>query len=214
MSYVEEDFLQLSGLQHFIYCPKQWALIHIEQAWADDARTVRGDLFHKNVDNPSFIEKRNKILMRRSVRISSSSLGVSGICDVVEYEFVDGCENPICRYPVEYKVGKSKFGLEDKVQLCAEAICLEEMHDVTIPYAYLYYGLERRRTKVILSEELRALTYDTVEQMHKIFRNGSIPACSHSVKCNGCSLIDICMPPKNDYPKVSRYVDNTIFERP
>ncbi len=212
MNYVEEEYLQLSGIQHFVFCPKQWALIHIEQVWAENAKTVKGDLFHKNVDSHISIEKRNQKLIQRSVRVSSPSLGISGICDVVEYELVEGTDRPVCCFPVEYKVGRKKLGLEDKVQLCAEAICLEEMHNVSIPYAYIYYGQERRRTKVDIDNDLRATTVQAIEEMHTYLQNGIIPSTSYTAKCRNCSLIDLCMPPKDTYPDVEEYVRRTIFE--
>lgn len=214
MNYVEEEYLQLSGIQHFVYCPKQWALIHIEQAWAENAKTVKGDLFHKNVDSNISIEKRNHRLIQRSVRVSSPSLGVSGICDVVEYEIKEGTNRPICCYPVEYKVGKKKFGLEDKVQLCAEVMCLEEMHNVDIPCAYIYYGQERRRTKVDIDSDLRTITRRAIEEMHICFQKGEMPSASYNMKCKNCSLIDLCMPPKETYPDVQAYIKRTIFEQP
>lgn len=212
MHHLEEDYLQLSGLQHFLYCPKQWALIHIEQVWADNARTVKGSLFHRNADNPELVEKRKTKIIRRSVRVSSPSLGVSGICDVVEFEYIDGLEEPICRYPVEYKVGRNKMGLEDKVQLCGEAMCLEEIYGVEIPYAYLYYGMERRRTKVVLDEELRQITSETAKQMHECMRNGTVPSVLFSSKCRNCSLIELCMPPKDRNPNVRRYLDDVVAD--
>lgn len=212
MSYMEVEYLQLSGIQHFAYCPRQWALIHIEQVWAENAKTVKGDLFHKNVDNHTSIEKRNHRLIQRSVRVSSPSLGISGICDVVEYELVEGTDQPICCFPIEYKVGRKKLGLEDKAQLCAEVMCLEEMHNITIPYAYIYYGQERRRTKVDIDDDLKRVTTQAIEEMHAYFQKGVMPSASYSVKCKNCSLIDLCMPPKDMYLDVQEYIKRTIFE--
>ena len=144
--YQEDDYLQLSGLQHFCFCRRQWALIHIENQWAENYRTVDGELMHENAHNADFQESRGDLLIVRGLAIHSARLGVSGQCDVVEFRrSPDGVslrkrEGLWQPYPIEYKRGKPKEGLEDKLQLCGQAMCLEEMLCCAIPEGALYYG--------------------------------------------------------------------------
>ncbi|MEG1579272.1 MAG: CRISPR-associated protein Cas4, partial [Oscillospiraceae bacterium] len=151
MEYREEDFLQLSGLQHFVFCRRQWALIHIEQQWAENFSTVDGNLFHERAHDGSISEKRGDLLTTHELPIFSRVLGVSGKCDVVEFH---RCEAGISLqkqagfwqvYPVEYKRGKPKEHDGDELQLCCQALCLEEMLATEIPAGALFYGETRRR---------------------------------------------------------------------
>ncbi len=133
MNYIEDDYLMISGLQHFEFCRRQWALIHIENAWDDNVRTVEGNILHIRAHDDSVRERRKDVLTVRGVRVSSPSLGVSGQCDVLEYHLnpegiqIPGLDGKWLPYPVEYKRGKSKENPCDKLQLCAQAMCLEEM---------------------------------------------------------------------------------------
>ena len=144
MAYKEDEYLMLSGIQHFKFCRRQWALIHIEQQWSENVRTVIGELMHKKVHDPSVKEKRKETLLVRALPVSSKELGVSGECDLVEFH---KCEDGITLsghrglysvFPVEYKKGKPKITDEDKLQLTAQAMCLEEMFSTTISEGALY----------------------------------------------------------------------------
>ena len=150
--YAESDYLMLSGLQHFEFCRRQWALIHIEQQWEENFRTTSGELMHKKAHEETSVEKRGNLIIMRGLRIASSQLGLSGQCDVVEFHRcslgieIHGYEGRWLPVPVEYKRGTEKEGREDEIQLCAQALCLEEMFLTEIPKGYLYYGETRRRT--------------------------------------------------------------------
>ena len=159
--YQDEDFLQLSGLQHFKFCRRQWALIHVEKQWAENCRTTDGAIMHENAHDGSFTESRGDLVITRDMRVFSRTLGVSGACDVLEFRRgetgipLKGREGLWQPYPVEYKRGKPKEGTEDTLQLCGQAMCLEEMLCCEIPRGALYYGEPRRRTEVDFTPELR-----------------------------------------------------------
>lgn len=161
MSYQEEDYLPLSGLQHFVFCRRQWALIHIEQQWSENLLTVDGTLMHKNAHDQERREKRGDLLVVRGMPAFSAGLGISGQCDVVEFRkspegvSLRGQEGLWQPFPVEYKRGRPKEHQADELQLCAQAMCLEEMLCCAIPAGALYYGEPRRRTEVTFTEELR-----------------------------------------------------------
>lgn len=200
MEYREEDFLQLSGIQHFLFCRRQWALIHIEQQWAENLRTVEGKLMHKNAHDPDNRSKRGDILTVKALRVHSSKLGISGECDAVEFHSdPDGITlaNTAGRwipYPVEYKKGMPKPGIADAAQLCAQAICLEEMLCCNIPEGALYYGETRHREKVIFTDDLKRSVFEAFDEMHKLYEKGYTPLVKRSRSCNACSLKDICLP--------------------
>ena len=162
MVYEESDFLQLSGLQHFKFCRRRWALIHIEQQWAENFRTMDGALMHQNAHNSEFRESRGELFITRGVSVFSSTLGVSGQCDVLEYHRgttgipLRGKEGLWQPYPVEYKRGNPREDTGDTLQLCGQAMCLEEMLCCDIPEGALFYGEIRRRAVVPFTEELRA----------------------------------------------------------
>lgn len=153
MDYKEEDFLQLSGLQHFKFCRRRWALIHIENQWAENYRTIDGSILHQNAHDSQFRESRGDRVITRGVSIHSSLLGVSGQCDVLEYHREDtgiplaGKEGLWQPYPVEYKRGCRREDTGDALQLCGQAMCLEEMLCCDIPEGALYYGEIRRRER-------------------------------------------------------------------
>ena len=157
----EEDFLQLSGLQHFAFCRRQWALIHIEQQWKENLRTVEGDLFHRRAHDEQARERRGDVLILRGLSVASPTLGISGKCDVVEFHLSEdgiqlhGHRGLYSIYPIEYKKGKPKLTEEDRLQLAAQAMCLEEMFSVRVPAGAVFYGETRRREQVEITEELR-----------------------------------------------------------
>ncbi len=218
MDYDEEEYLMLSGLQHFAFCRRQWALIHIEQQWAENYWTTKGDLFHENAHNEQKKEKRGNTLIVRGMRIFSRTLGVSGQCDVVEFHKdkdgirlndYDGLWTPI---PIEYKVGEPKESDEDILQLCGQAMCLEEMLLTEIPYGYLFYGTTKRRTEVDFTPELRQKVKDYLEEMHQLFDRAYTPKVKTSKKCKSCSLKDICVPKLQKNKDVSAYISKAVSE--
>ncbi len=190
----EEDYLMLSGVQHFAFCKRQWALIHIEEIWEDNDLTASGKTIHSNVDDGIAREKRGNITILRSLRISTARLGLSGMCDVVEI-IDDGIEPGGFRiFPVEYKHGFPKKGDCDRIQLCAQAMALEEMFNKEVLEGAIYYHMVRRREIVQIDEALRLKTQAAAEEMHAMFRSQTTPPPVYGQQCLSCSLHDICMP--------------------
>lgn len=214
--YAEDDYLPLSGVQHFACCPRQWALIHVEQAWSENARTVEGSAMHERCHDELIKERRGTLLVVRGLRISSARLGLSGVCDVVEFRqsadgvALQGEEGLWAPVPVEYKRGTSKSGPEDRVQVCAQAMCLEEMLCCHIDRGYLYYGEKRRRDEVGLDDGLRKATQAYADKMHGLFARGSTPQAKRRQGCRACSLVNICMPELEHVRSVSAYVADMI----
>lgn len=218
MAFNEEDWLQLSGLQHFAFCSRQWALIHIENQWAENFRTVDGDLMHEHVHDQEFRESRGERLIVRGLAIHSAELGISGQCDAVEFHRdpdgvpLQGREGLWRPYPVEYKRGKPKEYRADELQLCAQAMCLEEMLCCTIPEGALYYGEPRRRTVVQLTPELRRQIQDSLSEMHELFKKRYTPRVKPSKACNACSLKELCLPKLMSRKKVADYLTAAMEE--
>lgn len=220
MDFNDEDFLQLSGLQHFKFCRRQWALIHIENQWAENYRTTDGAILHENAHNGAFSESRGYLLVTRDMRIFSRSLGVSGACDVLEFhrgetgiplKSREGLWQP---YPVEYKRGKPKEGTEDALQLCGQAMCLEEMLCCEISRGALYYGEPRRRTEVDFTPELRREVTALLTAMHDLYRRGRTPKVKPTKACNACSLKSLCLPKLMRGKSVSSYLRGAMEEAP
>lgn len=214
--YREEEYLLLSGLQHFAYCRRQWALIHIEQQWAENERTIDGQLFHSTAHNAEKVEKRGNLLITRGLHIKSSVLGMSGICDVVEFHKSDsgvsissynGLWEP---YPVEYKKGLPKTNDADELQLCAQAICLEEMLLCHIPQGSLFYGENRRRTVIDFTDALRLRVYSMAEEMHDLWKKEYTPKVKPQKGCNACSLKEICVPKLEKAKPVAVYINSCL----
>ena len=220
MSYSEEEFLQLSGLQHFKFCRRQWALIHIEQQWAENFRTMDGALMHENAHNADFRESRGDLLITRGVSVFSTTLGVSGKCDVLEYRRgaagipIRGKEGIWQPYPVEYKRGCPREDTGDTLQLCGQAMCLEEMLCCDIPEGALYYGEIRRRVPVPFTEELRCQVRELLAQMHDLYRRGHTPKVKTSKSCNACSLKELCLPKLMKSRSVAAYLKDAMEEPP
>lgn len=198
--YGPEEMLPLSGLQHFFFCRRQWALIHVERQWQENVLTAEGKILHDRVDDPYFTERRKGVIIARSVPVASPSLGLTGVCDVVEFTqspegvALPGYTGTFLPVPVEYKRGKPKQEPSDEAQLCAQAICLEEMLTVSISTGYLYYGQTRRRTAVALTETLRDQVRRAAQEMHGYFRRGYTPQVKPFRGCRACSLVDVCLP--------------------
>lgn len=189
--YDEDDLLMLSALQHILFCERQCALIHIEQIWVENMYTAQGRIMHERVDKTGR-ESRRDIRLEYGVPLRSLKLGLVGKADMIEFHRQeDGTWQP---FPVEYKRGKAKKGNWDKVQLCAQAICLEEMLEGNIPEGALFYGKNRRRQAVVFDDELRACTTETAKQLHILIRSSITPPASYEKKCDTCSLFEMCMP--------------------
>ncbi len=190
-TYSLDDLVQLSSLQHFVYCERQCGLIHIEQVWSENLFTAEGRLMHDKADSNA-AESRGNVRIEYSVPIRSLRLGLIGKADVIEFHRQeDGSWLP---FPVEYKRGKPKMDDCDRVQLCAQAICLEEMLNVPIPAGALFYGQTRRREDVFFDERLRQETEDIAGKVHALINSGVTPKMEYSKKCDKCSLLEICMP--------------------
>lgn len=218
MAYLEEEFLQLSGIQHFVFCRRQWALIHVEQLWCENLRTVEGNLFHNRAHDEQMRERRGNVLILRGLPIASSAIGLSGQCDVVEFHKnpngislakEEGRWQP---FPVEYKKGSPKGNDADVLQLCAQAMCLEEMLCCTIEEGALFYGETRRRVPVFFTEELREKVEKIVNEMHQMFQHGHTPKVKPTKSCNACSLKEMCLPVLMKKQDVIRYLKTAMEE--
>ena len=216
----EDETLQLSGLQHFAFCRRQWALIHIEGLWRENLRTVEGDLFHRRAHDGPQRERRGDTLILRGLSVFSRSLGLSGTCDVVEFHASpsgvplrgeDGLWQP---YPVEYKRGKPKEHDADLLQLCAQAICLEEMLCCDIPEGALFYGEPRRRTPVAFTGALRQTVRDSVDEMHSHYSRSYTPQVKQTKACGACSLKEACLPGLTRRGTVSHYLRQAMEDTP
>ena len=200
MEYAEDDYLMISGIQHFNFCRRQWALIHVEQQWAENEHTVIGELMHKKAHDPYLTEKRKDLLVVRALPVSSRTMGVSGECDIVEFR---KCEDGVklhghrgfySIYSIEYKKGKPKHSEEDILQLTAQAMCLEEMFSTTVTEGAIFYGETRRREVVAITEELKNEVCQTFEEMHQYYDRRYTPKVKYSKACASCSLKEICLP--------------------
>lgn len=200
MYYSEDDFLLLSGIQHFAFCRRQWALIHIEQQWDENLRTIEGEILHEHAHDEYFNEKRGNVIISRGVPIFSHTLGTRGICDIVELHedkngvTISGRNGLYLPVPVEYKRGKPKEKDEDIMQLAAQAICLEEMLGCEIPEGFIYYGEIKHRAKMKLSVDIRERVCHLFAEMHEMYDRRYTPKVKIGRQCRACSLAEICMP--------------------
>jgi len=198
--YNEDDLIQLSGIQHFAFCPRQFALAYIELQWKENLFTIEGKILHEKVDDPLLKDSRESIIIWRSVDLISYRLGLIGRSDVIEFKRSDTgiClpdkEGKWLPYPVEYKRGKPKPDERDEVQLCAQAICMEEMYRTSLEEGCVFYGETRRRTVVSFTKELRKQVTDYAEEMHRLFQDAITPLPIYKPLCKSCSLFDICLP--------------------
>jgi CRISPR-associated exonuclease Cas4 len=192
MSYSEDEFIQLSALQHFIFCERQCALIHIEQAWSENRLTAEGRIMHEHVHG-EHAECRANVRIVRGMLLHSFELGLSGKADVVEFHKTEG-DKTWTPFPVEYKRGKPKADDSDKVQLCAQALCLEEMMGAKITGGAVFYGRTRRRLDVAFDNDLRRKTEETAKQLHGFIEAGKTPLPDYTPKCKSCSFFDECLP--------------------
>lgn len=216
---IEDDHLiPISALQHMLYCERQAALIHIERVWVDNPLTLAGSHLHQTVDE-GVAENRPAVRVRRSVSLRSSELGLVGKADVVEFHRAEGDEGMHLAgvdgkwlpHPVEYKRGGPKKYRADEVQLCAQAMCLEEVLQVPISEGALYYGKRRRRTVVTLSKDLRRLVRDTVSALRLLLDQGTVPARQRDRRCDKCSLESVCMPRTPGGTSVAEYLESLVL---
>ena len=187
--FTEDQLLPISALQHMLYCPRQCALIHLEQVWSENKFTAEGNLMHKRAHDGSD-ESRHGIRVTRGMAVRSLVHGLSGQCDIVEFHHGSGEVTPI-----EYKRGKPKLHAADEVQLCAQALCLEEMLETNIPIGFLFYGKRKRRTEIAIDSTLRQLTLATTADLRGMIASGATPLTEYlPCRCDACSLIHQCEP--------------------
>jgi CRISPR-associated exonuclease Cas4 len=189
--YAEDELVPLSALQHILFCERQCALIHIEGLWAENRLTTEGRHLHERADSGE-AESRGPIRTARSLPLRSLRLGLAGRADVVEFRY-DGSVLTAA-IPIEYKRGREKMDDSDRVQLCAQALCLEEMLGIPVPVGALFYATPRRRADILFDEPLRRTTEDTVIRLHALLDSGVTPRVPRQPKCDGCSLFELCMP--------------------
>lgn len=218
MEYSEEDYLFISGIQHFKFCRRQWALIHVEQQWEENVHTVIGELMHKKAHDPYLTEKRKDTIIVRALPVVSKEMGITGECDVVEFR---RCEDGVrlhghrglySIYPVEYKKGKPKTDEKDQLQLAAQAMCLEEMFSTKIKEGALFYGETKRREIIHITDELRIEVRDMFQEMHHYFSRHYTPKVKTSKSCSSCSLKEICLPKLSKTVSVGTYVKRMLQE--
>lgn len=220
--YEEDELLMISGIQHYAFCRRQWGLIHLEQQWAENVLTFEGRQMHRRADDPYFSETRGDVLVSRAMPLVSSRLGLYGVADVVEFHAVVGAlETNKVRltgrkgwwlpYPVEYKRGNRKDGDYDEVQLCAQAIALEDMLGVAVEEGALYYGERERRVGVRFDKPLRERVYGLAAEMHRDFSSGITAKALYEPKCGSCSLEALCKP-KMSVIATSRYLRDYLHD--
>ncbi len=217
MEYNEDSYLMLSGIQHFAFCRRQWALIHIDDVWSENERTTEGKILHDNAHDAYRSESRGEVILSRAMPIFSRTMGLSGECDVVEFRKNKGQgislhdrDGAYTVYPVEYKRGSPKEDLCDILQLTAQAICLEEMLCCTIPEGALYYFETRRRVKVSITDELRDTVRKYADEMHGYYDRQYLPRPKRTRACNACSLKEICLPQLGKIQSAKAYNDENL----
>lgn len=188
--YGDDELLALSGLQHISFCERQWALIHIEQQWSESFDTIRGELFHERAHLAGYSCSKG-VRSERGMKLVNRELGIYGVADVVEFSGVGDSRRIV---PVEYKVGKPKVEDWDRLQVAAQALCLEEMLGVSIVDGALFYGETRKRECVKIEGEIRDRVVVLAEKMHALFSRGVTPRAKKMAKCKRCSLADDCLP--------------------
>lgn len=225
--FIEADLLPISALQHLVFCERQWALIHLEGIWQENRFTVEGNFLHERADLAE-TEVRGNLRIARGLRLRSLQLGLVGRADVVEFHKIDetdardntrhschleGADGLWQPEPVEYKRGKPKDNRSDEVQLCAQALCLEEMLTVSIPSGSLYYGKPHRRYEVSFDNSLRDETEQLIERLHELTNIGETPQVGYEKKCRNCSLVEHCMPKvTGSHRSAYDYLNKTIEE--
>ena len=207
---MDDDLLPISGLQHLIFCPRQCALIHVERIWAENRLTVEGNQLHARVEDGE-TTTRGALRTYRTLPLVSRTLGLVGQADVVEIHGNDDKE-PETAFPIEYKRGKPKAHDADSVQLCAQALCLEEMLGLEVPKGALFYGKPRRRQKIIFDQALREKTLEAIEQFRAMMATQTVPPPIHKPHCRSCSLQDICCPSLAEGRSAARWLERARAE--
>lgn len=214
----DSDYLMISGLKHFRFCRRRWALVHLEQLWQDNALTMDGNYMHDRVHDESFTELRGSVLLSRGMPVKSECLRISGVCDMVELRrnengvSIRGRDGKWTIYPVEYKLGKPDERGADEMQLCAQALCLEEMFVTTIYEGAIYYGKTHHRKQIIIDRELREQTVKALTEMHQMFSKGYTPRAKPTKACKSCSLVELCQPYLTKKLSASEYVARALEE--
>lgn len=203
--YTEDQFIQLSALQHYVFCPRQCALIHVEDVWNENVFTVRGGILHEKVDTDTY-ETRGALKTVRGLKIHSFEYGLAGRCDVVEFLRPAGSGSLPDVMPVEFKAGQPKQNISDEVQLCAQALCLEEMLKTAVRRGAFFYGRIRRRVYVEIGERLRVQTKEIISAVHDLVEQKHVPPAKYEKKCATCSLLDICQPKAMNETKLNSYL--------
>lgn len=212
-----DEYLLMSGIQHFCFCRRQWALIHLEQQWAENIRTAEGQLQHARAHEEAS-EKRGELLIVRGMRVVSHQLGLTGTCDVVEFRAdpsgvpLQGREGRWLPIPVEYKHGASKDNDADRLQLCAQAMALEEMLVCPVSQGALFYQQTRRREIVPITPELRKAALRMAEEMHHYFFRAYTPKVKPGTFCNACSLKELCLPKLCRWADAAAYIQSYLEE--
>lgn len=215
--YEDDNLLPISDIQHFAFCKRQWGLIRIEGVWQENFLTAQGRILHERVDDPWFNEMRKNMIVARSMPLISQRLGFQGIADLIEFRKEDSgvvIKGRAGRWgivPVEYKRGRPKDEDCDALQLCVQAVCLEEMLGAQIPCGEIFYGTIRRRTTIDFSPELRKRAEEIAKEMHQIFEAGEVPVAKMNKACNACSLKDVCSPQWDKLNnRVNRYIEEAL----
>ena len=217
--YTEEDLLPLSGLQHLAFCERRWALVHLEQQWEENLFTAEGKLLHEKAHSAE-IESRPEVLVRRTLPLRSFRLGLSGQTDIVEFLPCEAAEPGVSiprrkglwkPYPVEYKRTRDQHGsVAYRIQLCAQALCLEEMLLVPVPTGAVFDGKAKRREVVLFDEPLRQEVEHLAARMHQILQSGRTPQAVYAKKCEGCSMKPVCLPSVVESASASRYLTRAL----
>jgi CRISPR-associated exonuclease Cas4 len=217
--YAEEDLLPLSGLQHLTFCERRWALIHLERQWAENLFTVEGELLHDKAHSAE-IESRPEVLVRRTLALCSFRLGLSGQTDIVEFlpcpPGQPGVAMPHRKglwrpYPIEYKRSKDKRGSTAyQIQLCAQALCLEEMLGTPVPCGAIFDGQTRRRVEVTFDDAVRRQVERMAARMHALCQSRTTPPAVYAKKCEGCSMKLVCLPAVAGSASASRYLRRAV----
>ncbi len=215
--FADEDLLLISGLQHLMFCERQWALIHLEQEWAENVLTVEGKQLHEHVHEQG-VGVRAGVRMVRGLRLRSLTLGLYGVADLVEFHPCEagaplpGLSGRWLPYPVEYKRGRKRSDRADEVQLCAQALCLEEMLNISVMKGAVYYGQPRRRSEIDLCGELRREVGALCCRAREIYEIGRIPPPDRGRHCSSCSLENVCMPELAIRDESTGYIGDILKE--
>ena len=214
-----EEYLPLSGLQHFVMCKRQWALIHIERQWHENLLTAEGRIQHEIAHDEDRSESRGNVLITHGMRVASNALRLQGSCDVVEFHRdasginISGREGRWRVFPIEYKHGEPGVGTTaDTIQLCCQAMCLEEMLLCDVPSGCIFYHETRRREKISMDSALREQALAMAKQMNEYFKRGYTPRVKQHAGCNRCSLKEICLPKIQKTNDVAAYIHNAVEE--